>query len=434
MAKQKYYAIAKGKKTGIFTNWNECKSYIAGFSGAVYKSFFTVEEAEDYINSYSVPKEPNSPLRCYVDGSFKNATKEFSYGLVVLENNEEKYFFHKYNNEKMASMRNVAGEIYGAMTAMDYAVKNNCTSVDIFFDYEGIEKWALGLWQANKNGTIKYKEYFNKIKDKVNINFFKVEAHTGDKYNEIADSLAKQALGIPTPVLYEHYSTHKLHGTEEKFSTAIILAGGKGLRMGGDVPKQFLKIKNRTILEWTIEKFQNSNVDEIVIVGIKEHLKTIETMIKNNNFTKATIVEGGETRQASVYNGLLKVEKGIVLIHDGVRPFIDVEEINNLINITMDKKAVCTGTKSKDTVKIVGENLIIEETLPREKVFNVQTPQCFALDLIMEAHHKSMADNFVGTDDSSLVERMGISVYMHEGSYKNIKITTKEDLQLGWEV
>ena len=109
---------------------------------------------------------------------------------------EEIHLSDSFNDPEMALMRNVAGEIYGSMAAMEYAIKNNVSMLTIFYDYMGISKWCTGEWKTNKAGTIAYKKYYDKIKRKVNINFEKVKGHSGDKYNDLADSLAKEACGV----------------------------------------------------------------------------------------------------------------------------------------------------------------------------------------------------------------------------------------------
>ena len=206
----KYYAVQRGRSTGVFFSWPECQKQVAGFSGAIFKSFPTLEEAEAFVNGeekqmlktektedvgVSIGKEADA-LIAYVDGSYNSGNKEFSYGMVLLHGTEEQTFYHKFSDEDLASMRNVAGEIKGAEAAMRYAVEKGFRKLYIYHDYEGIARWCQGAWKTNKEGTKAYKQYFDSIKDKVDVVFVKVAAHTGDKYNEMADRLAKQALGI----------------------------------------------------------------------------------------------------------------------------------------------------------------------------------------------------------------------------------------------
>lgn len=204
MAVKKYYAVQCGRKTGVFSTWAECQKQITGFPGAVFKSFPTLLEAEAFVNGGNVPdvksaediKLQSNELIAYVDGSYHNESKEFSYGMVLLDGKQEQHFCKKFADEELASMRNVAGEIKGAEAAMQYAVEHGVTKLYIFHDYEGIAKWCQGIWKTNKEGTKAYKAYFDEIKDKVEVVFIKVAAHTGECYNELADELAKQALGI----------------------------------------------------------------------------------------------------------------------------------------------------------------------------------------------------------------------------------------------
>lgn len=196
MAKKKYYAVRKGHKTGIFNTWAECQSQTSGYSGAIFKSFEKLEDAENFVNDKETKPIIKSEAVCYVDGSYKIDTKEFSYGVVFMQEEKEEYYKEKFYDEELSTMRNVSGEIFGSMKAMELALKKGLKSIDIYFDYEGIEKWALGYWKTNKNGTKAYKKYYDSIKLDLNVNFIKVKGHSGDKYNDIADRLAKEALGL----------------------------------------------------------------------------------------------------------------------------------------------------------------------------------------------------------------------------------------------
>ena len=252
MAK-KYYAVKVGKTTGIYETWEECKANVDGFPGALYKSFKSLTDAYDYMgytgtqldifsfaddnsNNSNIsdishsdssvdagktdttdnafePDGPNittdtigedyidvpmthSKAVAYVDGSYNADTKIFGYGVVFFYDNKKVELYKSYDDEEMATMRNVAGEIYGSMVAMEYAIEHNIPKLDIYYDYMGIEKWCTGQWKAGKAGTIAYKKYYNQAKKKVHISFCKVKGHSGDKYNDLADALAKKACGI----------------------------------------------------------------------------------------------------------------------------------------------------------------------------------------------------------------------------------------------
>lgn len=196
----KFYAVRNGRHIGIFNTWDECKKEVTGFSGAEYKSFTSLDDAKVYMGvSPSTPTETENPSDCvcaYVDGSYNIKTKEYSYGAVIFHNGEEIKLSEKFDDPEMALMRNVAGEINGSMRAMRYCMENNIPALELYYDYEGIEKWCTGAWKTNKNGTIAYKKYYDEIKNSVNVTFHKVKGHSGDKYNDMADALAKEALGI----------------------------------------------------------------------------------------------------------------------------------------------------------------------------------------------------------------------------------------------
>lgn len=198
MGKKKFYAVKTGRKPGIYLSWDACKAQITGYSGAVYKGFETEDEARLFLSDSRIEKEPSKDaLVAYVDGSYNVATKEFSYGMVLLE--AEKVIAkecEKSNDASLAAMRNVAGEIKGAEAAMRYAKEHDRKELVIYHDYEGIAKWCLGEWKANKEGTKAYKAFYDAVSRQIQITFVKVKGHSGDTYNEMADQLAKQALGL----------------------------------------------------------------------------------------------------------------------------------------------------------------------------------------------------------------------------------------------
>lgn len=190
----KYYAVRIGRNPGIYHTWDECKRETMGFKGASFKKFSTREDAEAFINEIEEDKKESAEkdeLVVYVDGSYRNSDKSHSYG-VYMFNDEEEYTFSK-RFFKDSDMRNVSGEIKGAMRAMEEAAKLGKKKIYLHYDYEGIRSWALGFWKTNKEGTIYYKNFYDSIKDKLEVKFIKVEAHTGVKYNELVDKLAKEA-------------------------------------------------------------------------------------------------------------------------------------------------------------------------------------------------------------------------------------------------
>ena len=216
---------------------------------------------------------------------------------------------------------------------------------------------------------------------------------------------------------------------------AIILAGGKGKRMQSDVAKQYLQLEGHPILYYTIRQFEESFVDEIILVAGENDLEYCKNQIVDKyDFKKVTtIVPGGKERYHSVYNGLQKLQ-GVdyVFIHDGVRPFITKELLEKEREEVEKYKACALGVPVKDTIKIVDEKNIVIDTPNRAYTWAVHTPQVFSYSLIMEAYKKAIeADDETITDDAMVVERfMNYPVRLIEGDYKNIKITTPEDLEI----
>lgn len=191
----KYYAVRNGRKTGIFEAWDECKRQVDGFSGAEYKSFAKIEDAKSYLAGVNEAVKPSGTV-AYVDGSYNIETCEFSFGAVIFSGDEVQTFSQKFSDPELAAMRNVAGEIKGSEFVMRYCLENGIDEVAVYYDYEGISAWAEGRWKTNKHGTIAYKEFYDGIKSRLKVTFVKVKGHSGDKYNDMADRLAKDALGI----------------------------------------------------------------------------------------------------------------------------------------------------------------------------------------------------------------------------------------------
>ncbi|AUN12829.1 2-C-methyl-D-erythritol 4-phosphate cytidylyltransferase [[Clostridium] sordellii] len=218
----------------------------------------------------------------------------------------------------------------------------------------------------------------------------------------------------------------------------IIVAAGTGSRMKKDINKQFIKLDNKEIIAYTIDKFYiNNEIDDIVVVIKKDEEDYFkENILEKYNFKNIKIAYGGEERQDSVYNGIQKLDKNceVVLVHDGARPFVTEEIINNSIQEAKKHNAVVVGVKVKDTIKVVGEEGNIVDTPNRKYLWSVQTPQVFKYDIITKAYENAYNENYYGTDDAMLVEKIGYDVKMIEGSYDNIKITTQEDLNFGEQI
>lgn len=193
MAKKKFYAVKVGKTPGIYTDWLDCKAQVDGFPNAKYKGFATEAEANAFLGqSVEHTSEIADEAVAYVDGSYNKATKEYSCGIVFLFNNEIKTYAEK--GCVNADMRNVAGEIWAAENAMIMALELGVKSLTIVHDYQGIASWCTGEWKANNKATKAYKAYFDSIKDKITIRFVKVKGHSGNKYNDMADKLAKSVI------------------------------------------------------------------------------------------------------------------------------------------------------------------------------------------------------------------------------------------------
>ncbi len=203
----------------------------------------------------------------------------------------------------------------------------------------------------------------------------------------------------------------------------IITAGGTSSRYGNK-NKLLEKINDKTVIEETVSKFIDfDEIDEVIISANSSIIETLQELLNN---PKVKIIEGGNTRQKSVYNALQVVKNDYVLIHDGARPLIRKDTIAYVLEAVLDKDAVTVMTKTTDTIKEVDSTGRIIRTIDRSKLYNTQTPQAFKTSIIKDAHEKLKDGNF--TDDCSMLEELNIPVYIVNGSYTNIKITIKSDL------
>ena len=217
--------------------------------------------------------------------------------------------------------------------------------------------------------------------------------------------------------------------------TAVIVAAGKGKRMGPDISKQFLPLCGKEILTHTVEVFEEADrIRDIVLVTGTDSLQDVQDMVREYGWQKViSVVAGGKERQDSVWNGLQAISEDteIVLIHDGVRPFVTEEILDLSIETAVEMGGCAAGVPAKDTIKVCNSENIAVDTPDRSTLWQIQTPQTFRKELIVKAYEQAKAEGFLGTDDASLAENSGYSVKVIMGSYRNIKITTKEDLLIG---
>ena len=220
------------------------------------------------------------------------------------------------------------------------------------------------------------------------------------------------------------------------FCSAVIVAAGSGKRMGADRPKQFLELCGKTIIERTAAVFGGcSAVDEIIIVSGKSGIDECRALLSFLN-KPVKYVLGGSERYESVYNGLSALDERcqIVIVHDGVRPFVTEDIISSSVTAAEKYGACAVGVRTKDTVKICGRDGFVLSTPVRDNVYSIQTPQTFKRDVIMKAYDYAFKNGIFGTDDSALAENAGFRVKIIEGSYDNIKITTPDDLLVGEKI
>lgn len=220
---------------------------------------------------------------------------------------------------------------------------------------------------------------------------------------------------------------------------AIIPAGGKGLRAGSAdkksiaTPKQYLKINNKELIAYTLEKFQhNKSINRIIIAAEPNYFDLLIGIVKKYKLTKVNlIVEGGETRQHSVFNALLSSDadkNDLIVVHDAARPLIPANVLSAAIETAKEKGNALVCIKAKDT--LIKAKKYVEEYLNRDEVYYVQTPQIFKYRDLLSAMNRAFKENFIGTDESILVKKLGKKINIVEGSVFNFKVTTKEDIEM----
>lgn len=281
----KFYAVKAGRKIGIFNSWEECKEQVNGFPNAVYKSFGSFEEAENYFSKTTrLSNENVIKNSAYIDGSFNKENNIFSYaGIIFL--GKEKHEFAKVSSSEYTKYNNIAGELFAAMEVINFAINQKIDSINIFYDYAGIEKWALGEWEGKNDLTKKYILFIQSVKDKLKITFTKVKAHSGNLNNEYVDTLAKTAI--------QNYIEQKQKNSLSKNDIENVFKHIKGLKKSINISLQY---KGNII------------TPDMILTRLKEK-------IKKDKFKATEIVE--------------------------IKPFYDIEQNKIVIEVTfIDKKVV----------------------------------------------------------------------------------------------
>ncbi len=192
----KYYAVKKGRNPGIYTSWDSCLKEVKGFSGAVYKSFKSKKDAISFMEDTEKKIEVDEDtVIAYVDGSFNLPEKTYGAGVVLIKDGYEEHFKKAYS-DSFYTHRNVAGEVKASELAINLAIEKGFNKIIIYHDYQGIKSWADGDWKTNNDLTKAYKAFIDQKREEIEIGFVKVKGHSNDKYNDLADRLAKDACGI----------------------------------------------------------------------------------------------------------------------------------------------------------------------------------------------------------------------------------------------
>ncbi len=215
---------------------------------------------------------------------------------------------------------------------------------------------------------------------------------------------------------------------------AVIPAGGKGIRSGNAAPKQYLKFNDKELIVYTLDIFQqNEMIDEIIISAEGNYINLLNDLKEKYNLSKVSkVVEGGDTRQDSVYNGLKSLtdaaDNDLIAVHDAARPLLPREVLTDAVQTAKQKGNALVCIKAKDT--LIKGNKVVESYLDRDEVYYVQTPQIFPYSVLMQAMKNAYKNNFIGTDESMLVRQIGEKVNIVEGSVYNFKVTTADNIEM----
>jgi ribonuclease HI len=294
--KQKFYAVKKGIKPGIYTDWNTCNDEaIKGFSCAEFKAFLTEEEANAYLKDEDLilkndiqPRLNDGRVVAFVDGSYDEVKKLYSYGVLLLKPDKTQIELSgKYNNPNYVDLRNIAGELFAVINAIDWCLNNGYEKVSIFFDYEGIGKWANGEWEAHKSLTRFYKNFIDKHNDIIDIEFVKVAGHSNNIYNDRVDKIAKGAIAenkiirdnggnsgyIITPISENDISS-MLNLLKSDYQGFAFVTSELNNRKTWTVTleKEKITVILFNSIKMTVQG-KRSNLFQIITTGIVEHIK-----------------------------------------------------------------------------------------------------------------------------------------------------------------
>lgn len=267
MAKGKFYAVKKGKIPGIYCNWEEAKKQIKGFSGAIYKSFPTLEQAEEYmakdinelkLNIDKIEKDINSKLEkkiknigdkeviAFVNGSYSSnidGKEKYGFGALLFTKKHKERLFKAFVNKEYMASKNIAGELIGVMQSISWAIKNNKDKITIYYDYEGVEKWAKKEWEAKQKITRKYRKFIDEKSKLIDINFVYTKADSGIRYKEIADSLAKRSLESQGYRTYDDGSVYFIGFSLEDWLSLIKKLVLENKKYNNEVKKDIINAK-----------------------------------------------------------------------------------------------------------------------------------------------------------------------------------------------
>ncbi|QDH20267.1 viroplasmin family protein [Saccharibacillus brassicae] len=222
----KFYAVKMGRKTGVFSTWEECKKQVDGFPNAVYKSFTSYEDAKLFVFDKKLGNQKTfdfkAEITAYIDGSYNDDQKYYSFASIIFDGDKKLKFAGADNDLAIVEQRNVAGEVKAAIQVIEYAVRRNAKSIEIFYDYAGIEKWAKNEWKAKNSFTKSYVEFIQKVSSQIEIVFLKVKSHSGNTYNDEVDLLAKAALKPPYNKIEEVYNLSNNQNTSENYSSSSL--------------------------------------------------------------------------------------------------------------------------------------------------------------------------------------------------------------------
>lgn len=285
----KFYAVKNGRSIGIYNNWSDCEKQVKGFPSASYKAFSNLDDAKEFLlnepnkKEISLSESENNIAVAYVDGSYDKEIKVYGYGSIIFYNGKKHIINGNGNESGLVELRNVAGELIASIKTIEYAIERKINELHINYDYLGIEKWFTGEWKSNTDLTRKYREYAENVKNKINIKFIKVKSHSGNKYNDEVDSIARNSIYEKINISDKRIEEIKIGIKESKVKNGKIEPIFNIRKNGQNFDTDIIMLKFKEL--WKYEKRKLNEIDKLSIEVDIDKEEVIFNINENNKIT-----------------------------------------------------------------------------------------------------------------------------------------------------